>query len=185
METVNGYRARAPSRGHKLMNRFILIIGTLAVACMFFVGIVPAPASAKSLWASAFRRLWAAGNSRLLTAGRAGTRLYLATWLLGIGSGDGYYWVPGTWVKPHRSACIGRPDTGPSTTAYMLGILDIGVRVSASMVALTMATDTTATDTWWRWSGTTSIQPLGHQRKKRGAGAQQRVLQSQRPPQLE
>ncbi|MGC2131438.1 MAG: YXWGXW repeat-containing protein, partial [Candidatus Aquilonibacter sp.] len=80
------------------MTRFIHIIGTLAVACMLFVGMAPAPASAQV----------SVGIS--VAFGPPAIPYYTqppapgANWIWQPGYWawdpvDGYYWVPGTWVQ--------------------------------------------------------------------------------------
>ncbi|HTC29827.1 MAG TPA: YXWGXW repeat-containing protein, partial [Candidatus Acidoferrum sp.] len=81
------------------MNRFILILGTLAVACALFIGTTPAPASAQV----------SVGVGISVGFGPPAIPYYVQpappgpNWIWQPGYWaydpvDGYYWVPGTWV---------------------------------------------------------------------------------------
>ncbi|MGB8795995.1 MAG: hypothetical protein WCC70_00440, partial [Candidatus Aquilonibacter sp.] len=80
------------------MTRFINILGTLAVACMLFIGTVPAPASAQvSVGISV-----AFGPPAIPYYAQPPCPGQNWIWQPGYWAWDpvdGYYWVPGTWVQ--------------------------------------------------------------------------------------
>ena len=55
------------------------------------------------------RGICAAGAARLRAAGRPGRRLPVEPRLLGVWAGEGYYWVPGVWVRPPAVGLLWTP----------------------------------------------------------------------------
>jgi hypothetical protein len=80
------------------MNRLVIILGTLAVACMLLIGTTTAPASAQvSLGISV-----AIGPPAIPYYAQPEAPGPNAIWQPGYWAWDpvdGYYWVPGTWVQ--------------------------------------------------------------------------------------
>ena len=63
--------------------------------------------------------------------------IFVDSGLLGLWAG-GYYWVPGVWVHPPRSACCGLRLTGAGAVERTCSMPATGGRMSVFMAASTM-----------------------------------------------